>query len=52
MDEVFRSFKKASSKFFKSFSNNLMKGNTDKCHLLVGSSNTVNIRVEDFDKKL
>ena len=29
-----------------------MKGNTDKCHLLVGSSNTVNIRVEDFDKKL
>ena len=28
-----------------------MKSNADKCHLLVSTNNTVNIRVENFDIK-
>ena len=28
-----------------------MRGNADKCHLLVSTKNTVNIRVENVDTK-
>ena len=33
------------------FSDNLMKSNASRCHLLVSTINTINIRVESFDKK-
>ena len=49
---VVKSLEGASIKLFKWFSSdNLMKSNADKCHLLVSTNNTVNIRVENFDIK-
>ena len=52
MDGVVKSLEGASTKLFKWFSSdNLMKSNADKCHLLVSTNNTVNIRVEKFDIK-
>ena len=51
MDGVFKSLEEASTKLFKWFSDNLMKSNANKCHLLVSTNNTVNIRVEIFDIK-
>ena len=35
----------------KAFENNLLKTNTDKCHLLVSSSDTVSLRVSQYDIK-
>ena len=29
-----------------------MKSNTDKCHLLVSTNNTINIREKNFDIKI
>ena len=43
------SLEKASNVLFEWFENNLLKGNADKCHLLVSSSDTVNLRVSEFD---
>ena len=51
MDGVIKSLEEASNTFFKWFSDNLMKRNANKCHLLVSLNNTVNIRVENFDIK-
>ena len=51
MDEVVKSLKEASTKSFKWFSDNIMKSNAKKCHLLVSTNNTVNITVENFDLK-
>ena len=52
MDGVVNSSEGASTKLFKWFSSdNLMNSNADKCHLLVSTNNTVNIRVENFDIK-
>ena len=49
MDEVVTSLEEASSKLlFKWLSDNLMKSNADKCHLLVSTNNTVNIRIKIF----
>ena len=36
---------------FERFENNLLKGNADKCHLLVSSSDAVNLRVSEYDIK-
>ena len=36
---------------FESFENNLLKSNADKCHLLVSSSDSVNLRVTEYDIK-
>ena len=33
------------------FENNLLKSNADKCHLLVSSSDAVNVRVSEYDIK-
>ena len=49
MDRVVKSLEEASNQLFKWFSDNIMKSNADKCHLLVSTNNTVNIRVENFD---
>ena len=32
--------------------NNLLKGNTDKCYLLVSSSDAVNLRVSEYDIRI
>ena len=47
MDAVVKSIQKALTKLFKRFSDNLMKGNANKCHSLVSK----NIRVGNFDMK-
>ena len=36
---------------FEWFKNNLLKGNADKYHLLVSSSDAVNLRVSEYDIK-
>ena len=51
MDRVVKSLKEAWTKLFKWFSDNLMKSNNEKCHLLVSTNNTVNLRVENFNIK-
>ena len=45
------SLEKASKILFGWFENNLLKGNADKCHLLVSSSDTANLRVNEYNKK-
>ena len=52
MNGVVKSVEESSTKLFKWFSDNLMKSNADKCHLLVSTNNTVNIRVENLDIKI
>ena len=49
---VVKSVEESSTKLFKWFSDNLMKSNADKSHLLVSTNNTVNIRVENLDIKI
>ena len=34
---------------FEWFENNLLKGNADKCYLLVSSSDAVNLRVSEYN---
>ena len=46
MDRVIKSLEEASTNLFKWLSDNLMKNNDDKCHLLVSTNNTVNKRAE------
>ena len=48
---VITSLEKASKLLFEWFKNNLLKGNADKCHLLVSSSDAVNLRVSEYDIK-
>ena len=45
------SLEKASKVLFGWFENNLLKGNADKCHLLASSSDTGNLRVNEYNKK-
>ena len=52
MDAVLKSLEEASTNLFICFSDNLLKSNTEKCHLLVSIPNTDNIRVENFDIKI
>ena len=46
---VIKSLEEASEILFKWFSDNLMKINADKCHLLVSTNNTVKIKIGNFD---
>ena len=48
---VIASLEKASKALFEWFENNLLKSNTDKCHLLVSSSDAVSLRVSEYDIK-
>ena len=48
---VITSLEKASKVLFEWFENNLLKGNAGKCHLLVSSSDAVNLRVSEYDIK-
>ena len=51
MDAVVKSLEEASSKLSQLFSHNLVRSNSNKCHLLVSTNKTVNIKVEHFDIK-
>ena len=48
---VIASLEKASKAMFEWFENNSLKSNAGKCHLLVSSSDTVNLRVSGYDIK-
>ena len=48
---VIKSLEKASKALFEWFENNLLKSNANKCHLLVSSSDAVNLRVSEYDIK-
>ena len=49
---VITSLEKASKVLFEWLENNLLKGNADKCHLLVSSSDAVNLRVSEYDIRI
>ena len=48
MNGAVKSLEENSTKLFKWFSDNLLESNVNKCHLLVSTNNTINIRVENF----
>ena len=43
------SLEKASKVLLEWFENNLLKGNADKCHLLVSSSDAANLRESEYN---
>ena len=45
---VITSLEKASKALFEQFEKNLLKSNADKCHLLVSSSDVVNLSVSEY----
>ena len=47
LDNVLDSLEKASSKLFDWFSNNQMKANPDKCHLLTSATASIAIKIKD-----
>ena len=49
INEAIHCLEKATDAFFKWFSDNLMKSNAEKCHLLVSTNNTVNIKIGNID---
>ena len=48
-DEVILSLEKATDTLFKWFSDNVMKSNADKCHLLFSTNNAINIKIGNID---
>ena len=48
IEKVIKSLEESSNILFEWFSNNLMKSNAVKCHLLVSTSNKVNIRIDNI----
>ena len=48
IDDLIDSLEKASSSLFKWFKDNLFKGNTDKCHLLVSTNEKTKINIGEF----
>ena len=51
LDEVIELFEEDSIKFFQWFSDNQMKANHDKCHLLVSGKNNVTMNASGFKIK-
>ena len=49
INEVILSLEKATDTLFKWFSDNVMKSNADKCHLLVCTNNAINIKIGNID---
>ena len=45
IEEVISSLQESAEKLFQWFSHNQMKGNTDKCHLIVSTDEPIEIRV-------
>ena len=48
IDDVILSLQESSKQLFKWFSNNQMKSNSDKCHLIVSTNDTTEIQIEDL----
>ena len=46
-DDVLESLGNTSSKLFEWFSNNQMKANPDKCHLLISAATPSTIKIKD-----
>ena len=51
INAVITSSEQTSKALFEWFENNLLKSNAYKCHLLVSSSDAVNLRVREYDIK-
>ena len=51
IDDVISSLQESAEKLFQWFSHNQMKGNTDKCHLIISTDGPIEIRVGDSDIK-
>ena len=49
LDDALVSLENASLKFFDWFSNNQMKANPDKCHLLTSSTDSIAIKIKDIE---
>ena len=49
IDGVIKSLEEGLATLFKWFSDNLMKSNADKCHLLISTNNTVKMKIGHFD---
>ena len=47
IDDLITSLQDAAAKLFKWFSDNQMKGNTDKCHLLLSKDESAEIHIGD-----
>ena len=48
IDEVISSLQESAEKLFQWFSDNQMKGNTDKCHLIVSIDEPIEILVGEY----
>ena len=48
IDDLITSLQDAAAKLFKWLSDNQMKGNTDKCHLLLSKDESSEIHLGDF----
>ena len=48
MDDLLTSLEQASNGLFEWFKNNILKGNADKCHLLISTDDRVNMNVDRF----
>ena len=48
MDDLIASLEQASNGLLEWFNNNLLKGNADKCHLLVSTNDRVSMNVDGF----
>ena len=46
-DDILESLGNTSSKLFEWFSNNQMKANPDKCHLLISAATSSTIKIKD-----
>ena len=51
VEDVIESIERASVSLFRWFENNLLKGNADKCHFLVSTSQEVSLNVNTFKIK-
>ena len=49
INEAILSLEKTTDTLFKWFSDNAMKNNADKCHLLVSTNNAINIKIGNID---
>ena len=48
VEDIMESLERASVSLFKWFENNLLKGNADKCHFLVSTSQEVSLNANNF----
>ena len=51
IDEVIKSLETASVKLFKWFSDNQMKANQDKCHLIIGKNENISMYIDSLKIK-